>query len=179
MVTDSMYWKSHLLRQSSLLKKCMVQKRWGDASFMKCELAIMVSFYAIRKLIEAKKLTDRVTREPVSVRYYSSTGKPVTRLNNHRLDELYDLDSSRTKAMSLNELCHQFVHSYVFSPVIDEDSRGLSGVLIASDYQRNKGLFEVEIKTVINIFDKVANDEVRASHSTFDTLIGDYRVRNS
>lgn len=179
MVTDSLHWKSYLLRQSSLLKKCVAQKRWRDASFMKCELAIMMGFYAIRKLIEAKKLTDSLICTPVCVRSYSSTGKPVTRFNNHKVHELYNLNAPRQKDLALNALCHQFVHSYVFMLIFDESSRGLSAILIASDYQRTRSLFAIEMNLVISIFDKVGNDEVWTSHAAFDNSVGDYRIENS
>jgi hypothetical protein len=61
--------------------------------------------------------------------------------------------------------------------VFDENGR-LFGVLIASDHQRSKALFEIEVKTVIGIFEKVGNDEVGLSRATFDPSIGDYRIEN-
>ena len=63
--------------------------------------------------------------------------------------------------------------------IFDESSRGLSEILIASDYQRTKALFAIEMNLVIGIFDKVGNDEVRTSHATFDNSVGDYRIENS
>lgn len=178
MVTDSAYWKHYLLRQSSLLKKCMVQKRWPTASFMKCELATMMGFYAVRKLIEATKLTDELIGVPISVGLYPSKGKPVTHFNNHRLHELYDLNAPQQKDLSLRDLCNQFVHSYVFMPVFDDESKKLSEVWITSDYQRTKALFAIEVNLVISIFDGVGNDDVRWMRATFDNFIGDFLIEN-
>ena len=155
----------------------MAQKRWPDASFAKCEQTIMMGFYAIRKLIEAKKLTDVLTGTSVAMRRYSSKGKPVTLMNNHKVHELYDLKAPEKQSLTLKELCHQFIHSYIFLLVFDESGR-LSAIWIASDYQRSKALFEIEVKTVIAIFQKVGHDEVGCSHATFDTSIGDYRIEN-
>jgi len=177
MISESAYWKSDLLRQSFQLRKRVVQKRWPGGSFARCEQTIMVGFYMIRKLIEAKQLTDVVTGTCVPMRLYPSKGKTVTRLNNHKIDELYDLDAPEKQDLGLKELCHQFIHSYVFTLVFDENG-SLSMIWIASDHQRAKALFEIEVKTVIGIFEKVGNDDVGSMRATFDASIGDYRIKN-
>lgn len=177
MISESAYWKTDLLRQSLLLRKRLAQKRWPDTSFAKCEQTIMMGFYTIRKLIEAKKLTDVLTGISFAVRLYSSKGKPVTLMNNHKVHELYDLNEPEKQKLSLIELCHQFIHSYIFMLVFDESGR-LSAIWIASDHQRSKALFEIEVKTVIGIFEKVGHDEVGSTRATFDASIGDYRIEN-
>jgi hypothetical protein len=137
----------------------------------------MMGFYAIRKLIEATKLTNKLTDTPISVRLHRSRGKPVTRLNNHRVDELYDLDRFEQTNLLLKNLCHQFIHSYIFVPVLDE-SGGLSEIWIASDHQRSKALIAIRVRTIMSVFEKVSNDEVHSMHSTFDDSLGDYRIKN-
>lgn len=101
----------------------------------------------------------------------------MTRLNLHRLDELYDLDAPERYDLSLLDLCHQFVHSYIFAPVLAE-SGGLSVVWVASDRQRSRALIEIEVNKMIGIFEKVGRDEVRSIRMTFDAIFGDYRIEN-
>src|ERR1017187_7024596 len=156
MIFESAYWKGDLLRRASSLRRYMAQRRWSGASFAKCEQTVMIGFYSVRKLVEAAKLTDALVREPVSTRRYPSKGLPVTRLNRHKVDELYDLDAPERHDLSLMDLCHQFVHSYVFTPVLDESS-GVTAIWIASDRQRSRALLGVDVKTVIGIFEKVGN----------------------
>jgi len=177
MIFESAYWKRDLVRRASLLGRNMAQRRWSEASFAKFEQTVMIGFYSVRKLVEAAKLTDALVREPVSTRRYLSKGIPVTRFNSHRLEELYDLDSPARRDLSLLDLCHQFVHSYVFTPVLDESSR-LTAIWIASDRQRSRALIGVDVKTVIGIFEKVGNDEVGCMRATFDEGIADYRIEN-
>jgi hypothetical protein len=159
MISESPYWKTDLLRRAILLRKCMSQKRWTAVSFAKCEQTIMIGFYSTRKLVEAKKVTNALAGRPIRVHFYQSKGKQVTRLNNHRLDALYDLSKSHKQTISLVELCHQFVHSYIFMPAFNEGG-ALSAILFASDRQRSKALFQIEVQTVISVFEKVARDEV-------------------
>ncbi|MDR3727019.1 MAG: hypothetical protein P4K86_08265 [Terracidiphilus sp.] len=154
-----------------------MQKRWSEPSFARFEIATMMGFYSIRKLIEANKLTTKATDTLISMVFYPTLGKPVTRFNNHRVDELYDLDAPRPTNLNLTKVCHQFIHSYVFVPVFNKRNR-LSIILIASDYQRSKALLAIEVKTVIGVFEKISRDEVRSSHSVFDDSTGDYRIKN-
>jgi hypothetical protein len=177
-IHESAYWKDDLLRRSSLLRRYMVQKRWSEASFARCEQTVMIGFYSIRKLMEAAKLTDLLTRASVSIRRYPAKGKPVTRINRHRVDELYDLNASEKQNLSLLELCNQFVHSYIFAPVLREEG-GLSAIWFASDRQRLRSLLEIGAKTVVSIFEGVGNNEVRSARMEFDASIRDYRIENT
>lgn len=177
MIIESAYWKEDLLRRSSLLRRYSAQRRWSGASFAKCEQTIMIGFYSIRKLLEATKLTNALTRATVSVRRYPLKGTRVTRLNLHKPDELYDLDASERYDLSLLDLCHQFVHSYIFAPVLGE-SGGLSVIGVASDRQRSRALIEIDFNKMIGIFEKVGKDEVRSMRMTFDAVSGDYRIEN-
>jgi hypothetical protein len=177
-IYESAYWKGDLLRRSSILRNYLVQRRWPEASFAKCEQTVMVGFYSIRKLIEATKLTDVLTKTPVPLVRYPSKGRPVTRINRHEVGELYDFNSSEKLNLSLVELCHQFIHSYVFVPVLREEG-GLSAFWLASDRQRSRAILEIGARRVISIFEKVGKDETRSTRMEFDDSIRDYRVHNT
>ena len=177
MIFESSYWKADLLRRASLLRKNSTQKRWSERSFAKCEQTVMIGFYAIRKLIEAKKLTDEFTETPVQMQSYRPTGTRATRLNNHKPEELYDLANSEQRELSLLDLCNQVIHSYIFMPVLDECG-ALVAILVTSDRQRSKGLFHVEAHAIVTIFEQAANDEVGSIHAEFEDSIGDYRIKS-
>lgn len=177
MITEPLYWKTDLLRQSSALEKRRTQKRWSEASFARCEQTIFIGFYSVRKLIESKKLTNVVAASSFQIRSYPPTGKAVTFMNYHKVDELYDLDKPKEHSINLINLCHQFIHSYVFSLVFDEDD-ALSAVWVASDYQRSKALIEIPLATIIGIFETVASDDIRSMRGIFDPEKGDYLIEN-
>ena len=174
MIWESSYWKTDLLKQVAALKKRVTQKRWTEASLAKCEQNLMMGFYSVRKLIESLKLTDIVADSSYQIRSYPPTGKRVTLLNNHKIDELYDLGAPRKETIKLKDLCNQFIHSYVFAPVVE--GGGLSAIWLASDRQRSKALIEVTLATVIEVFDVVGNDEVDSARYTFNPKKGDYRT---
>ncbi len=141
------------------------------------EQLTMQGFYGIRKLIEANKLRPVISRRRVPVGRFQPTGKSITPFNWHKAEELYDLDHAQQAAMPLLDLCHQFVHSYLFFPALGEHGE-LEAFLLASDRQKFKALLRVEVAEIIEIFDSVGNDEVRQSSSTRDAKTEIYHVVN-
>ena len=56
MIFESSYWKDELLRAASFLREKQSQKQWRGESYAKVEQKVMISFYSIRKLMDARKL---------------------------------------------------------------------------------------------------------------------------
>lgn len=176
MIYESEYWKDDLLKQAKVLRQRMLQKRWPAAASARLEQSIMLGFYSVRKLAEAKLLADSVVNQCVELRVYMPTGKAVTLINWHKLDELYDLNSGQSGSKDVMFLCHQFVHSYVFVASFDEQSHGLEGILFASDRERHKALYHIDIQKVIELFEKVGSDYPNEVHMKFNKQKRDYDV---
>ncbi len=175
MIGESFYRKADLLAQSVRLKKRMKQRRWPDASFARCEQTIMLGFYSIRKLIESKKLTDGAVKRPIAITSYSATGVIPDLLNRHDIEQLYDLAKPARRDVTLPRLCNQFIHSYIFTLLLDEENK-LSAVLVASDRQRYEALLEVPVTTIAAIFEAVGKDKVNRMKWEFDSAKGDYSI---
>ena len=60
MIAESYYWKRDLLKVVARLRRRFTQTRWTRASYSAVEIDVMVGFYAIRKLIEGKKISDEI-----------------------------------------------------------------------------------------------------------------------
>jgi hypothetical protein len=140
------------------------------------EQTFMLGFYCIRKLIEAGKVSATTVRRAVPLFRFEPTGKAVTKLNWDEIDSLYRLEAPRGGSMELRELCHQFVHSYVFIPSLGE-SGGLEGVFVASDRQRRKDLLYVTLDDIVQAIEAVVDDDPEVVEMQFDPTIGDYQVR--
>lgn len=158
MISESHYWKTDLLRLAAGLKKRTKQRSWSEASEARCEQAIMLGFYSIRKLIESAKLTHTIPEKEVDIFSYKATGEPVHLLNTSRIDELYDLDSPEPGTVSVPFLCNQIIHSFIFLMVFD-DKRALAGIFVSSDRERLNVLRFVAIDSIIEIFELVGNDD--------------------
>jgi len=176
MIWESSYWKEDILRQADALKKKTKQIRWTDRSYAQLEKTVMLGFYSIRKLLEAKKLTVGVIKTKLPVIFFPSLGEAVTLLNWHRFERFYNFDTPNEQTRSLQWFCNIFVHSYIFSPAFIE--RGsLDGIFFNSDHIRNEALFYVHIQDVINLFETVGNDSAAyAEKYSLNKEKGDFEV---
>ncbi|WP_339612680.1 hypothetical protein [uncultured Rubinisphaera sp.] len=157
------------------LRKRKRQMRWPESSYAKLEQTIMLGFYSIRKLHESTKLSNSTMDQDVPLIAFPATGKLITIRNWHHLDSLYKLEAPKSENRKLLFICHQFIHSYVFSPVFDNDDK-LEGVLFASDRQRNSALLQISIDQIAQIFEHVGNDYPSSARYVMNYQKGDYDV---
>jgi len=175
MIWESRFWKEDLLRAAARIAKRTKQLRWPDRSYVNLEKDIFISCYSIRKLLDNHKLSDRVRGMSIPVTRYAASGKTVTLLNWHNIERLYDLDSEKKASLGLRKFCDQIIHSYVFI-TLHEEGAGLRGLLFVSDKERNRHLYEVAARDLVNIFVKVGEDTTHASNLRYDESLGDYKV---
>ncbi len=81
----------------------------------------------------------------------------------------------RKTKVPLIPLCHQFVHSYVFSCAFDEN-RAFGSVLVSSDRERNRMLFSVLVPEVMRVFRAVGMNYPNSYRSEFNEAKGGYDV---
>ena len=129
MIWESHFWKDVLLKHAATLRKRTTQHRWPEVSQARLEQTLMLGFYSIRKLHEAAKMSSATMTDSVALTTYPWSGKNVTKLNWHKLDQLYDLASPRCETRDVLFVCHQFVHSFVFTAAFDENE-GLQGICL-------------------------------------------------
>lgn len=176
MISESFYWKNELLKQAQDLRRRLAQRRWVDASYARVEQTVMLGFYTIRKLIEAKRISTSTAQRAVHLSAYPATGNPVTLINLHKIERNYDLETRRRETLSLLHLCHQFIHSYIFMVVRAEDG-GLHGFLFCSDRMRKQMLFEISAEEVIALFEHVAQDYPNSVQMQINPKTGDFDVK--
>lgn len=178
MIYESSYWKKDLLQKVKTLKDWKRKRSWGEPSMARLEQLVMLGFYTIRKLSEAHKLSKAVVERKTSLVTYPWRGKPVTVQNWHDADELYDLNNPGTESKDLIFICHQIVHSYVFSPGLTRSGR-LEAILFCSDRLRHSCLFSLPVSTLVQLFQQVGNDYPASARLTFNQKTQDYDVENS
>jgi hypothetical protein len=155
-IDESRYWKAPLLRAANWIEKLRIQEESSGKTFVRLEREVFVGFYAIRKLLETFKISDN-TRSATFDLKYSPNIKPVDYLNAHRIDELYDLSRVASESRNLEFLCNQFIHSYIFVPVIGELNE-IAGLYVTSDRTRHNKLYLVEQFQVLSAFRTVGRD---------------------
>ena len=176
MIWESSYWKDDLLKSAELLSKKEKQVVWPDRSLANIEKNLFFSFYAIRKLMESKTLSTSIDKVKIKAASYPIRDKKKVHLyNRRRAYEIYDFSKKRREDLSVRFICNQVIHSYVFN-LCFTPKNWLRSILICSDKERNKRVFEISLKSVIRLFKIVGRDYPTTSQSKFNPAVGDYEV---
>lgn len=73
----------------------------------------------------------------------------------------YDLAKPRRVALPVREVCNQVVHRNVFTLWFGKDGL-FRGIFFSSDFEKNRGVYRLEIGAVINLFERIANSTAPA-----------------
>jgi hypothetical protein len=160
MINDSVPWREELWRVADRLEKKSRQERWTDRSTFLVERDMMVSAYAIRRLMEAHKLTDALTRTRIPVMRHKRTGEVAPDVwSTYRFWDFYDLDSGTQDHISIRHWCNQLIHSFVWRLSCTEDTELFDGAYVASENEKEKHVYFIPVVTVIDLCRRVASEE--------------------
>jgi len=177
-VIESAYWKTELfVAADEIESKCPIN-RWTERRAVLLEREIILAMFCVRSLIERSKISKALTETPIDViAHPKKTVEPVTLLNRGDIHELFDLDATSTRSVTLAFLCNQIIHSYIIFPLRDE-TRRFSHILVCSDFERNRFLYTVSISKIVSLIRQVASDYPPHMHLEYDFKIQDYRITN-
>lgn len=156
MISASRYWKDPLIRTAAWLERWRFKEECAERDMVRIERELFIGFYAIRKLLDTFNVSPETRRQTYSMLRHPSTGT-TDYLNWHRLDEHFDLDSSTLEQRDITYLCNQFVHSFIFTPAMNEEG-ALAGTFIASDKIRLEKVYFVEASEIGRAFRTVGKD---------------------
>lgn len=174
---ESCYWKEDLLLHAKHLKTAK-PKRWTEKLVVNFEKELIISFFCIRKLFETHKVSELSHKYRASVFCYAPAGKKITRMNQWDIDEVYDLKKEKKATKGISFLSNQFIHSCTIFAYREKD-RSWGGVYVCSDFERNKTIYRIPIKEIINILELVGSDYPSSMTMTWDAAIDDYKVVTS
>jgi hypothetical protein len=169
MIWESYYWKTPLLRMAKRLRSFKTASDLSEKQLVQIERDIFIGFYSVRKLFESGlKMTDATKAMQIPISWHANC-EPVTWINNHRIDEIYDFDKACQETREIKFIASIIIHSFVFAPCIGDN--GLEGILFTSDTDKNKKIYYMTVDDVITIFERVGNDypteiHIRANDET-------------
>lgn len=171
MVWESENWKVPLLKLAKRLAALKASNALSEDQIAQIERDIFIGFYSVRRLAETPtKVTDQTRTRLLVVSKFANL-KPVTWRNNHRLDELYDMNKSNQEKRDIPFVCGRVIHSFIFAPCVSEEG-GLCGVFFTSDLDKDKFLLFMDIDEVIALFRQVGNDNPCVIESSRDVVTG-------
>ena len=134
MIWESHFWKEDLTRLAARLRKREKQQHWPERSLAKLEQEVFIGFYALRKLLEARKLSEKEVTRLIPADSFSFTGRQqITLLNwNRKFADAFDFEKPKKLKLPIMFLCNQVIHSYIYKEVFNEEGM-LTGIFISSD----------------------------------------------
>ena len=167
MIWESHHWKEPLLEDRDYLLRFRISDSTTEKTLAGIEKRLFLSFYSIRKLIEAEKLTNATCESKWKLFRHKKTSR-VDRLNWHKIEEKYDLEKKEEAVRDLQWICNQIIHSFVFTPNFDEKGK-LSGFYVSTDRERNKFLYHLDRTSLFQILKRVGTDYPSSSESHRDS----------
>lgn len=161
MINDSIPWKEDLLRITHRLQRRGDQARWSERASYAVERDVMTAAYAIRKLLEARKVSDELASRPVNAVRHLLTGPAPDIWGRWEVWEYYDLTRGEKAQLSLREFCNQVIHSWVWVlSATDEARPRFDGIFISSDRERKRSVYFFGLETLIDICQAVGDDDI-------------------
>jgi hypothetical protein len=160
-IDDAFPWREDLLKVADRLEQKKTQRRWTERSSYLVERDVMISAYAVRKLIEADKVSDEVLAQRVKITRHEMIGRRPdhwVRLTDEAIHE-YEHNGGTDEHLSLEDLCNQMIHSWLWmlSASVDEQ---FNGVFVSSDRKRAECLYFIPVDVLIRTFRKVGLDDI-------------------
>ena len=126
-----------LLRIAKRLRRFKSNADLTEANLAKIERDIFTGFFAMRKLFDSLgAVTDATKSSLVQLSYYTNLTE-VTWINNHRIEDLYNLDRHHCETRDLKFVAGRIIHSFIYIPYTGEEG-GLRGIFFTSGIDKNK-----------------------------------------
>jgi hypothetical protein len=172
---ESRYWKEELERIAATLRPSKKPPYWSERAHCIVERDVMLGSFMVRRLIELHKVSSATRNLTMKAFSCPTRGKRVTRLNNHRLDELYDLENEKRETKKPVYVCNQLIHAYT-SFVARDKTRNWSDVYAVSDFDRNDCIWRIPTVEIRRLFTEVAKDYPHTFRMVYNPAKEDYDV---
>jgi hypothetical protein len=178
---ESFYWKKNLKRDITFILNKMdvnLEEIEDDEKFEQIfsmiEIKLFTIAYSLRKLIDTKKVSDKLSDIQIKVCAYPKNLKRLTVMNNHRFEEQYEFENKIEKKLKVRDVCNQIIHSYTFQ-LVGRRSK-IFYVFFNSDHQKNKYLFKLKINDFLKVVERFANNYPSSISMTYCEELKDYKV---
>lgn len=180
MAFESYYWKKQAKGDIRAILKRLDLNLSGlesgslDKTYSVVEIKLFTLAYSLRKLLDAKKLPDKVGNVEINVVSFPRN-KKVSMPPWSFFDEGYEMNKPNKIKMPLRHACNSFIHSYHFQPIPSFAGK-LTWLYFVSDRDRNKCVYRVNIRRLLNLFGKALEQDVTRYQVAFDPKVGDYKI---
>jgi hypothetical protein len=181
MIFESYSWKKEIERLLKSLRKWSSKPQSERAEFY-IQRAVFFSAFAMRKLMENRKLTDALRDKSIRCEAYRALQPVSDRVSTFAgladVSDDYDMTTPEQITLSCFDLMSEIMHSYVFKIVVDEHDRMVS-FLVNSYNKRDCRLLEIDLQAFEDVLSGAVHDRVAAMtvlvHPTSGKIIAEVR----
>ena len=176
MIYVSLPWKNELKRIKKYLESNSLYDKNGNTNEIKIfhfEKNLFISAFIIRKLIESDKMSDYIDNLSIKVKAYKPK-KHIDKLHCYIDEDEYNWKNVEKKVISIKDISNYLIHSYVFNFSINDENYKCESFFVSSDYDRNKYLYEIQMKDWYKVLDKVSSDSITRISRRFKEKNDDY-----
>lgn len=168
MIYESHPWKTRLGKDAEMIERWAAKPAITARRSFIVEQKVFLSAYAIRRLLDAPKLSTTFHERSVRCRLFSALeGRKVTTANWHDYHELYEFNDPVARSINLRDLLDIIIHSLVFAEILNEDGT-IQGFIVTSHRKRDK-LWEIHLSEYITVMQDIAHDYPSTMIRVFDT----------
>ena len=178
MIYESGPWRKLLLEHVNNYRTavmCDEELCVTDQQLFDIEKMVFIDAFAIRKLIEAKKIITKTEKMPVELNKYPRSDSQITKYNWIDLDKHYKRESNQTVSRGIYDVCNNIIHSYIFLPIVNVDKK-LDGLYFSSDKTKEKHLYFIKACDWCEAVESVANSWPNSQYWRFDDELGEIIV---
>jgi hypothetical protein len=186
---ESYPWKNELVTQSERVtihfQEVLSDSFEGEhRPFDMLDRAIVLSAFAVRRLIEKKLVTDRLSEATIDVRGFARNSIGDFREPFHfesgvyPLRENYDLEKEVFINLKYTDLANEIIHASQMMVIYNEPKIS-DGLLIASDWRLKDRILHMTIVEFQSFVRTVLDDRIRSTQDFFDDRTGKARSKRN
>jgi hypothetical protein len=162
MIAESTPWKQELSRNLELVKRWSTKSHTQRGYFL-VERSIFLTGFIVRKLIENRKVTDRIRNKSVrcgSFKPLRPLSDRVSRFSGvYDVGREYDLSNHQKLTLSLFDLSSEIMHSYAFELEVD-GHEALIAFYVNSYRNQDNRLLRVDLSSYLDAVQAAVSDRV-------------------
>ena len=164
-ITDALPWKDELIKVADRLEAKTKQTRWTERTDYLIERDFLVGAYAMRKLIESHEVSDSMGQRQIPVRRFDSRRDAPDPISPTDIADSYDFDNGRRGTLSVVDLCHEIVDSFVFTFCCGETMDLFDGIYVSSDRDKARYVYLVLASDFIALCSDIGIEDVTSGQT--------------
>ncbi len=181
MIFESYSWKMELVRHNRSLKT-WCKKTHTKRGYFNIERAIFHSAFVMRKLMENRKVTDRMRNKFMRCRSYKPFRPLSDRVSRFHgifaVEKEYDLSKPDVEQLSFFDLASEIMHSYVFIPEIDKHNKMIA-FFINSYRHRDDRVLLIDLARYCEAMVQIISDDVQSIRIWKDPATGRIHAKHN